>query len=224
MDLAHLPLAGHGGLIDVLARIPDPRWRSGMRYPSKALLGAALCATLAGCRSFKSIWEWTSAQPSGIRRALGFRGEKAPSEKAMRIFLQRVDGEKMASQIGDWFSSQLTSVTALALDGKTLRGSHNEPSQMMTQLVSAVTHDRGITVGQLVVEGGNEIGAVQKLLAALDIEGVVVTFDALHTQRDTATLIVRVKQADYVMCVKGNQPRLLEELKNASQAAFSPSL
>lgn len=224
MDLAHLPLAGQGGLIDVLGRIPDPRWRSGTRYPAKALLCASLCATLAGCRSFKSIWQWTKEQPLAVRLALGFRNEKAPSEKALRIFLQRVDGEKMASRIGDWFSTQLTSTKALALDGKTLRGSHQDPSRPATQLVSAVTHREGITIGQLQIEGGNEIGAVQKLLAVLDIQGCVVTFDALHTQRETATLVVKVKQADYIMCVKANQPNLMEELQNAPRAAFSPSL
>jgi hypothetical protein len=224
MELARLPLAGHGGLFDALARVPDPRWRSGMRYPSKALLGAALCATLAGCRSFKSIWEWTDAQSRDVRLALGFRSEKAPSEKAMRVFLQRVDGEKLACQIGDWFKCQIASLSSLALDGKTLRGSRDDLSLVATQLVSAVTHDEGITLGQLSVKAGNEISAVQKLLSALEIHGVVITLDALHTQRDTATLIVRIKQADYVMCVKGNQPGLLKDLQNAPRAAFFPSL
>ena len=60
----------------------------------------------------------------------------------------------------------------------------------------------------------------------MDVEGMVITADALHTQRETASQIVEGNKADYVFTVKGNQPTLLEEveLASASKGAFSPSV
>lgn len=167
MELTRLPLAGEGGLVDILRGVRDPRRRNGMRHPGRALLAGAICAVLSGCRSVRAIAEWLEDQPETVRRALGF----------------------------------------------------NRPA---VQLVSAVTHTDGVTLGQMTVEGGNEIGAANRLLAALNLSGKTITFDALHTQRETASLIVHVKHADYVMTVKGNQPSLLMELENAPTALFSP--
>jgi predicted transposase YbfD/YdcC len=59
----------------------------------------------------------------------------------------------------------------------------------------------------------NEIPAVRDLLAAFaDLAGAVITLDALHTQGDTARLILE-RHADYAMTVKGNMPTLFRQLK-----------
>ena len=62
MELARLPLAGEGGLVDVLRTVRDPRRRNGMRHPGRALLAAAICAVLCGSRSVKAIAEWVAGQ------------------------------------------------------------------------------------------------------------------------------------------------------------------
>lgn len=223
MELARLPLAGEGGLIDVLRTVRDPRRRNGMRHPGRALLAAAICAVLSGCRSVQAIAEWAAGQPESVRRTLGFNRKTSPSEKTFRTYLQRIDSERLAVVFGDWFAKEVEKerASALAVDGKTVRGS-KQGGQPAVQLISAVTHQDGVTFGQMVIEGGNEIGAANRLLAALNIRGMTITFDALHTQRETAFLVVHVKEANYVMTVKGNQPSLLMELENAPTALFSP--
>jgi predicted transposase YbfD/YdcC len=70
----------------------------------------------------------------------------------------------------------------------------------------------------------NEITALPDLLAALPLDDVVVTADALHTQRDTARFLVSEKGADYLLVVKDNQPTLHQKLQRLlPQSAFSPS-
>ena len=89
MELARLPLAGNGGLVDVLRTVRDPRRRNGMRHPGRALLAAAVCAVLSGCRSVKAIAEWTRDQPEAVRRTLGFNRKEFPSETTFRTYLLR---------------------------------------------------------------------------------------------------------------------------------------
>jgi predicted transposase YbfD/YdcC len=203
MDIESLPLCGAGGLIDVLAKIPDPRSRSGLRHPSKALLAASICAVLSGHKSFIAIAEWIADQSEETRKSLGFLRPEPPSERTIRAFLQRLDAKKFSARICEWFEDHrgIEACEVIAIDGKTLRGSLGSFSNAV-QLVSAVTHRDGITISQDEIKSGDEIGAVQGLIADLDLTGKTVTFDALHTQKQTAKMIVDLKNADYVMTVE----------------------
>ncbi len=81
-------------------------------------------------------------------------------------------------------------------------------------LLAALEHERGVVVGQLAVpDKSSEIPALKDLLEPMDLTGTVVTADALHCQRDTAAWLTG-RGADYVMTVKGNQPRLRARLKD----------
>ena len=82
-------------------------------------------------------------------------------------------------------------------------------------LLSAVVHKEGIVIAQKHVdEKTNEITRVEPLLDRLDLEGAVVTADALLTQKEIAHYIVKKKKADYVFTVKGNQQTLLEDIRD----------
>jgi predicted transposase YbfD/YdcC len=77
-----------------------------------------------------------------------------------------------------------------------------------------------------VAEGSNEIPAAQQLLRRTDLEGALVTADALHTQSETARIIVQDRGADFLLPVKGNQPGVAENLHQLAPSlarAFSPS-
>jgi predicted transposase YbfD/YdcC len=74
-----------------------------------------------------------------------------------------------------------------------------------------------------VPKGTNEITGFQPLLDQVDLAGRVVTADALHTQADHADYLVGRRQADYLFCVKGNQPGLETAINHLPSAAFSPS-
>jgi predicted transposase YbfD/YdcC len=102
-------------------------------------------------------------------------------------------------------------VEAVALDGKTLRGSQHQGA-FNVHLLSALSHRLGLTLGQqAVADKTNEISHVVPLLRGLVLEGRIFTMDALLTQRTIAHAIVE-GGGDYVMLVKGNQPRLEEDI------------
>ena len=80
-------------------------------------------------------------------------------------------------------------------------------------LLAAMTHDSGIVVSQREVGGKtNEITCFQPLLDTVDLAGVMVTADAMHTQRTHASYLVEERGADYVLIVKANQPNLFAQL------------
>ncbi|WP_308340750.1 ISAs1 family transposase [Rhodococcus sp. USK10] len=97
----------------------------------------------------------------------------------------------------------------IALDGKTVRGARDRTDDAPApHLVAVFDHNAGAVLGQLCVDAkSNEIPAARTLLNQFDLDGVVVTMDALHTQTDTATLITEAG-GDYVFTVKANMPTL----------------
>ena len=101
----------------------------------------------------------------------------------------------------------------IAIDGKTVRGAKNKNGKA-PHLVAALAHGIGAVLGQVAVDAkSNEIPAVRELLKAFaDLAGAVLTIDAMHTQHDTAQLILG-RGADYVMTVKANMPTLYKQLK-----------
>jgi hypothetical protein len=79
----------------------------------------------------------------------------------------------------------------IAIDGKTLRGSHGDDRQRQVHLVAAFTHREGVVIAQQqVADKSNEIPAVQRMIEDLDLKEVTVTMDAMHTQTATAQAVV----------------------------------
>lgn len=211
-----LPIDGEGGLFAVLDTIPDPRQRRGIRHPLQSVLGVAVCATLAGARSFSAIYEWAADQSYELRKRLRCWHGRAPSERTFRRVLLSIDAQQIDTKVGQWLAG-LRSLPghALALDGKTLRGSRDGKDGHGVHLLAAVVHGSGEVVAQTPVDGKtNEITRVAPLLGELDISGAVITADALLTQRRIARHIVEDKQADYVFTVKDNQPELRKDISD----------
>ncbi|MCG5220577.1 ISAs1 family transposase [Streptosporangium sp. KLBMP 9127] len=99
------------------------------------------------------------------------------------------------------------------MDGKALRGARLAPGATV-HLLAALDHTSGLVLAQTDVDGKtNEITRFQPLLEGIDLDGCVITADALHTQRDHATFRVEQKNAHYVLIVKKNQPTLHTQLK-----------
>jgi predicted transposase YbfD/YdcC len=178
------------------------------------VLAVALGAVASGCRSFKAIGEWAGDVGAEVLARTGLAGE-APSEPTIRRILAAADSAALSALFGAWAQvrwHEADGRRVVAIDGKTVRGAKNGPDQA-PHLVAALTHGTGLVVGQVQVDQkSNEIPAARELLALLDLRGVVVTLDAMHTQTDTAQMIVD-RGGDYVLTVKGNQPGLLRQLK-----------
>jgi predicted transposase YbfD/YdcC len=206
-------------LIEVFAAIPDFRQPRGKRHPLTAIFSLACCAMLCGARSYSAIAEWGRNYGTRIAQALGFT-HGTPCAATLHTIFRHVNREEFEAHLGAWADSVVGSLpaapempgTAVALDGKTLRGSKKQGAPG-THLLSALAHQVGVTLAQHAVDDKtNEITAVETLLHHLVLEGRIVTMDALLTQRQVAQTIVD-KGGDYVMIVKENQPRLRADIE-----------
>jgi predicted transposase YbfD/YdcC len=204
-------------LIEVLAEIPDFRRNHGKRHPLVAILALACSAMLCGYRSYTAMAEWGRHYGAHLVRALGFT-HRSPCAATLHTVLRRVDREALEAKLGAWAEGLLGEAPrpeavedAIALDGKTLRGSQKQGAPA-AHLLSALAHRVGLTLAQQAVDDKtNEIPVAVELLRHLVLEGRIVTMDALLTQRQIAQQIVDAG-GDYVMVVKENQPQLLEDI------------
>lgn len=215
-------------LINTLKSIPDPRHKRGKRHRSISVLAISICAVLCGARSFAAIAEWGKHRTQNQLKRLWCRYDDKkdcyvpPSEPTIRRLLQSVDAEIVDQTIYRWLAS-LCDSSAVAFDGKVLKGARKEDGSQV-HLLSAVIHQEGITIAQKQIESkSNEIPAARPLLEPLDLKGKVVTGDALHTQKDLARFLVEKKHADYFFTVKDNQPTLREDIAALDlNESFSP--
>jgi len=211
-----------------LLTIPDCRMPRGIRHNKLAILSIAICATLCGATSFDAMAQWGEACSQKMRKRLRCRKNPktglydAPSEPAIRRFIQAVDAGAVDRAVSGWVLSTMERGGVASVDGKTLRGARTPNGQV--KLLSAFLPNQGAVVAQQEIpHTTNEIPVIKELLAPVPLEGAVVTADAMHTQRDTAAYIVEEKKADYVFTVKDNQPSLLEAIKDLNLAVFPPS-
>ena len=150
------------------------------------------------------------------------RRYEPPSEPTIRRLLQSIDADAVDQAFSDWFCSLTGEGLAIAIDGKTLKGARQKDGSSV-HLLSAFLHQKGIVIAQReVTSSTNEIPVARQLLEPLNIQGSVVTLDALHTQKDTADFIVNKKNADYLFTVKDNQPSLKQHIKDLGMVAFPP--
>jgi predicted transposase YbfD/YdcC len=202
-----------GLLLTVLGHVPDPRNPRGVRYPLSGMLAIAVCAVLAGARSFAAIGEWALDLNAEHLNRLGL--ERAPVESTLRKLFARLDTAALDHQLAvlAWTrTGHIQGRRVIAIDGKTVRGART-PTASAPHLIAALDHATGVVLGQNAVAAkSNEIPALRDLLTGLDLQGCVITVDAMHTQTDTAKAITDAG-ADYVFTVKANTPTLLKALK-----------
>ena len=206
-------------LMEVLAEIPDFRRSRGKRHPLSAILAMACCAMLCGYRSYSAIAEWGRNYGKGIAQALGFT-HNTPCASTLHTIFRCVDRDELEAALGAWAASMIASTTvppeapatAVALDGKTLRGSRKQ-GVPGAHLLSAVAHHVGLTLRQRAVDAQtNEIAEIEEVLRQIVLKERVFTMDALLTQRHVAQTIVDAG-GDYVMIVKDNQPQLRSDIE-----------
>jgi len=202
-------------LLDLLAQVPDPRKKRGRRHSLAGLLAVGVAAVIAGSRSFAAVGSgpptqgqryWPRSERTADRRRRPRSGARSPWSAP--DVLDRV--------LGAWLHTRAVRAggrLVIAAGGKAVRGARGKTGKA-PHLVAALAHGIGAVLGQVAVNAkSNEIPAVRDLLAAFaDLAGAVITLDALHTQHDTAQVILG-RHADYAMTVKGNMPTLFRQLK-----------
>ncbi|MER6958222.1 ISAs1 family transposase [Streptomyces sp. NPDC000618] len=138
----------------------------------------------------------------------------------MGRLLARLNGDALDDAVGAWLARYATdpvdepgdTLVGLAVDGKTVRGSRTEDTA--AHLLAAALHACQTVIAQRqIAEKSNEIPAVAPLLDRIDLRGVVVTADALHTQRAHAEHVITAG-GHYLMVVNGNQKKLRKQLRH----------
>ena len=207
------PVSRQDHLLHVLSRVPDPRKPRGQRHTLAELIAVAVCAVLTGAKGFTAIGQWAAETTTSTLTTLGM-GRGAADEATFRRTFARLDADLLDQVLGAWAATRVAVVEGLrviSLDGKTIRGARTG-TERAPHLVAALCGTT--TLGQAGVDAkSNEIPAVRDLLQVIDIDGAVLTVDAMHTQTDTATTI-RARGAHYVFTVKANNKHLHAQLKN----------
>jgi hypothetical protein len=214
VDVNKLPLEGQGGLVEMLRQVTDPRKPRGVRHSVATILAIAVCAILSGARSFTALGQWAQGLGAEALEKLGSKRGTPPSEPTIRRVLQRIDPEVIDQHIVGWLKELIDCKgKAIAVDGKTLRRACDSGTNA-PRVLSAVLHQEGLVISQIPIsDKTNEIPKLREILEPLDIEGSVVTADALHTQKETARFLVEQKGADYLFTVKDNQPTLRQDIE-----------
>ena len=154
------------------------------------VLSLAVTGVLAGCRSLTAIWEHTTDLTAADLEALGLQvGQALASESTIRRVLQDLDPTNLDAHVRSWLCTRSGTIegrTVIAVDGKTMRAARTgkDPAP---HLLAALDQATGTVLAQArVADKSNEIPALRELLKPLDLDGVVVSADAMHTQTDAA--------------------------------------
>ncbi len=194
--------------------LSDPRQQGKVIYPLNEVLLLCLLAVLAGAETFTDIALFGEKKLGLLRRFLPFGNGTPPHDRLGEIFAA-LDAEVFQRCFVSWVAA-ITGVPAgvIAIDGKTSRGSAKKKgANDAIHMVSAFAAQQRLVLGQTKVDKkSNEIVAIPKLLNMLQIEGAIVTIDAMGCQREIAQKIID-KMADYVLALKGNQGTLREDVE-----------
>lgn len=193
--------------------LPDTRQQAKVMYPLGEVLLLVLLATLAGAEAVTEIARFGEKKLALLRRFRPFADGTPPHDRIGDIFAA-LDAEQFQRCFAAWVAA-MTGLPAgvIAIDGKSSRRSgHKARDIAPIHMVSAFAARQRLVLGQVkVAEKSNEIIAIPKLLAMLDIAGAIVTIDAMGCQREIAQAIGD-KKADYVLALKGNQGSLHEDV------------
>ncbi len=212
-----------------------PEWRT-RRCPHKvaSLVAVTVCAMLCKvCLGQRDLAAFARNLTREQRKALGFPRDwskrihtyVAPSETTFARLLRHLDNQALQRELLRWLDQLLgkrdPTGDQISVDGKELLNSQGQA------VVSAYSVQTGRWLGsEPVAEGSNEIPAVPALLQRVDLDGCLVTADAMHTQTETARLVVQQKGGDYLFTVKGNQKGVADNARELYQNLsrdFSPS-
>jgi predicted transposase YbfD/YdcC len=208
------------------AALRDPRMRRRRRHRLLDIIFIAICGVIGDCDSWQDIAVFADKRAAWFRRFLGLR-HGIPSHDTFERVFDRINPRVFATCFCSWVQavSEALGTPHIAIDGKTLRRSFDQPSRLgPLHLVSAWATKQNLALGQVAVDGkSNEITAIPRLLQLLDLKGALVTLDAMGCQKDIAQKIVAAG-GDYVLTVKENQERLLDDIQTTVQQALDGEL
>ncbi len=203
-------------LFESLAKVADPRREHQKFHSLFDILVISICATLCGAEHWTEMEEFGAAKREWLARFLELENG-IPSHDTFRRVFSLLDNIKLKEVFVEWISSavSLSRGTLVNIDGKNLSGSQEaQKGKKALNVVSAWAASQSVVLGQVrCADKSNEIRAIPELLQILDLEGCIVTIDAIGCQKEIVRQI-REKRADYVISLKGNQGLLHEAVKD----------
>ncbi|MEJ2327167.1 MAG: ISAs1 family transposase [Chromatiaceae bacterium] len=212
----------------ILREIPDSRGKKGRLHRLEAILGLILLSMLTGRKGMMAAFRLGRSLSRSQLNRLGFRRDRqSPCHATLTETLRGIDPEAMARAFsrltakGRADDAMTEAQRQIAIDGKTLRGSKDGEARA-EHVLSAFCAALEQSVGHTSSRGkGREIPDALQVLETIDLEGLVVTGDAIFCQRTITSRIVE-KGGDFLLPVKDNQKDLREEIETAFREPVSP--
>lgn len=206
-----LPL---GPLATSFASLLDPRVERTKHHQLLDIVLIAVCAVVCGAEGWVEVEAFGKTKKKWLKRFLALP-HGIPSHDTFGRVFAALDAAEFQRCFLEWVQavSVLTAGQVVAIDGKTLRCSHDHrKGKAALHLVSAWATANRLVLGQVATQAkSNEITAIPELLRLLDLTGCIVTIDAAGTQTAIAEQIV-TQGADYVLALKANQKGLAEDV------------
>ena len=202
-------MQGKPGFLGYFSTIKEKRNKVKLQHSLEELFLVALCAVISGAQDWVAVSAYGKAKLQFLRKYLPFKHGSASHDTFTEVFAALCPTE-FENCFTNWTRSLVGIIDGvIAIDGKTVRRSHDKSgNRNAIHMISAWASQQEIVLGQLKVDSkSNEITAIPKLLALLDISGCIVTIDAMGCQKKIAEAIIE-KEADYVLALKGNQSSL----------------
>ena len=180
-------------LLSLFSQISDPRRDQGKMYPLAPILLFTVLGMLAGARSYRQVHAFIRTHLDRLNCGFGLSLRRAPAYSSVRFILHGLDAAQMervfrehACGLADIPTEGANVPPAVAIDGKTLRGSFDAfHDRKAAHLLSAFAADGQIILGHLAIaEKSNEIPAAQDMIATLGLTGRLFTLDAMHCQKN----------------------------------------
>ena len=202
-------------LQSIFESIEDPRVERTKRHQLLDIILIAILGVLCGAEGWVDIESFGNTKEAWLKTFLDLPNGIPSHDTFGRVFA-RIDPKRFEECFLNWVRGVTEKITGVvAIDGKTLRRSHDAANgKKALHLVSAWATENRMVLAQVAVdEKSNEITAIPELLKLLDLEGCLVTIDAMGTQRAIAAQIIE-QHADYALALKENQGNLYEDVKD----------
>ena len=218
-----MPKQPFGPLGTSFASLLDPRVERTKRHHLLDIVLIAICAVVCGAEGWVEVEAFGKTKKKWLKRFLALPNGIPSHDTFGRVFAA-LDAAEFQRCFLEWVQavSVLTAGQVIAIDGKTLRRSHDHrKGKAALHLVSAWATANRLVLGQVATDAkSNEITAIPELLRLLDLQGCIVTIDAAGTQTAIAEQIVD-RGADYVLALKGNHKGLAEDVRRLFEWAHS---
>lgn len=202
-------------ILELAEKVPDPRSEKFKKHPLTSIIFIALVGTLCGANDWVAIADTAEHLKDWIRQYVDLPFG-IPSHDTFTRTFGLIDNQAFSQFLIDWADHlrMKSKYEVVSMDGKTLRGNAQKQAGLDgLHLLNAWSVENGICLGHMDVGAKtNEITVIPRLIEMLDLEGCIITADALNTQKTTASAVIQAK-ADYVLPVKGNHKDLLDDIK-----------